>query len=286
MRHALLQLAIEDISSAANKSLEQEITIYAKVTDPDGFSQAIGSEEQEQAEVKIDDNRRIRVRKTTKTGTDPVYEMTSKTACGNDNGVRSFTENTITIDEAIFEMFKSACVSYQNKTRYFFNIERMTLSDGQSDNKLDVEGFKYEVDVFKNAAGEQSTWCKIDLEINDLQKEIESTGIEVNTLNVNIGASKLPFKPSEFILMDDQTSEEDRKKVFEIYNKEFLIFNKLPGEESTESKPDQEAGEGGSAEESKEDSDEETGAEAPEKKVEIDKTIEVDSDVELSVPAE
>lgn len=221
-------LESEVVPAQATSAKEQEITIYAKIGNPDGLKQASSSEEQTQAEVKIDKNRRLRVRKTVQPSGDTTYVLTTKLALDSEDGVRSFTENNANIDAATFELFVAIVPSYQRKTRYIFNIEKITVENEDGSASLDIDGFKYEVDVFLNAEGKPSEWCKIDLEIQDLQQKFEDAGVSVDKFNINVAAGKLPFDPSEFIIMDEDTSKEDRDHVSKIYDEQFLTFQ--PGE--------------------------------------------------------
>lgn len=206
---------------------EQEITFYAEIGNPEGLAKAVSTEDQIQAEVKIDDKRRMRVRKTTDVNNNITYELTTKILIEAQDGIRSFMENTKEISQEVFEMFVLIVPSYQHKKRYCFQIEKMKIESGDNQKFLDVNEFKYEVDVFFNKDNQPSTWCKIDVEIQDLEKQMSDLGFDVDSFNIKVSASKLPFEPSNFILMDDNTSQEYKDKVSEIYNKQFLIFNTI-----------------------------------------------------------
>ena len=225
-------MALEDIESQSKDKVEkeQEVTIYAEMSEPSGLAQAYDQEEHIQAEIKVDETHRIRVRKTTKKEGTPTYHMTSKVTISNEEGLRVFDEQTSEISEEAFDVFMKVVDKYQKKARYYFKVEKLVISEGGENNSLEVDDFKYEVDVFTNNAGKQSTWCKIDLEIQDLQEKIKEAGINTDKFNLTVGAGSLPFKPTNFIIMDKYTSEEDITKVTELYNTQFLISDRETAE--------------------------------------------------------
>lgn len=232
MRNSILKMAIEQQEDLAVKAeKEQEITFYAHIQKPEGLEQAYGSEEHVQAEIKIDKDRRIRVRKTTSKDKEPEYTITTKVIRSDVEGVRTFDETTEVITKEVFEIFKNTVPSYQNKTRYFFKIESIKVTDAEGEKEIDLGDLKYEVDVFTNSDGKRSDWCKIDVEIQGVEQKLKEAGINVEKFNINVKASELPFAPTDFIIMDKETSEEDQAKVSELYDKEFLIYNHLPGQE-------------------------------------------------------
>ena len=226
MRNKTLLLSKENQDTENTGSQkEQEITIYAEIGNPEGLLKALSSEEQVQAEVKVDGKRRMRVRKTIKENDETTYELTTKRECDTEEGVRSFIEVTKEISPEAFEAFKDIVVAYQHKKRYFFQIEKMKIESGDQLKFLNVNDFRYEVDVFFNKEGQPGVWCKIDVEIQDLEKQLSDFGFDVDSFNVNISASKLPFEPKNFILMNENTSEEDKAKISELYDQYFLITN-------------------------------------------------------------
>lgn len=75
---------------------------------------------------------------------------------------------------------------------------------------LDIEGMKFEVDVYTNSNGSQSEWCKIDFEIQGMEEKFKAAGIDVQDFNISLNIGNLPFKPTDFIFMSDDTSEEDK----------------------------------------------------------------------------
>ncbi len=228
-RSSYIRQLLSSISMENEKSqIEKEITIYARITNPQGLEEAYSREEQVQGEIKIDADSRLRVRKTTQKDQEPVYTMTSKIALANEDGLRSFEEKTENIDEPTFTLFIQSLSSYQKKTRYLFNIEKIVAESGEAGDEkaLSIDGFKYEVDVFTNTEGKTSEWCKIDLEIQDLEEKFKEAGIDVDTFNITVGASKLPFAPADAFVMSADTSKEDRDKLTQIYDTEFLTFNR------------------------------------------------------------
>ena len=232
MPFKLLAMAFEqEIQEVVKKEREQEITIYARMKNPAGLAQANDTEQHIQAEVKISPTRRLRVRKTSINGQANEYTLTTKVNLGGSSeNVRTFDERTAKISEEVFSMIRRTVESYQKKARYIFNVEKMTVTGNNQ--SLDIEGMKFEVDVYTNSNGSQSEWCKIDFEIQGMEEKFKAAGIDVQDFNISLNIGSLPFKPTDFIFMSDDTSEEDKAKVKQIYDEQFLIFNdRLPQEQ-------------------------------------------------------
>lgn len=208
------------------KTKEQEFCCYAKISNPAGLDQAQDKEDQEQAEIKIDKRRKIRVRKTTKAGQAAVYEITSKVATANKDAAQLVIEQTQPISPQAYELFKNICPSYNRKTRYFFKVEKASVVAKGVETVLQDLELVYEVDVFHNETNKESTWCKIDLEVQDLVDKLKELDLLDGEYKLNVKLSSLPFAPSS-ILID---TEENSEKIAQLWKNEFLSFNLLVGE--------------------------------------------------------
>lgn len=232
-------LATEGINDAGviAKSKEVEATIYARITKPQGLTQASGSEQQEQAEIKIDKKRKFRVRKTTRPGQAPIYELTVKIRTSNTKELTEVTEQTQGIPVEVYETIKSIVPNYQTKTRYYFNVEEITVATSHGEKSVPIKGLAYEVDVFINDKGQVSDWCKIDVELQDFEDRLKAAGVKISSFNLKLALTKLPFRPADFIVIDSKSIDKNNEKLTQIYEHQFLRFNRLPGESGPTTAP-------------------------------------------------
>lgn len=212
--------------SKADKSKEQEFCCYAKISNIAGLDQAQDKEDQEQAEIKIDKRRKIRVRKTTKASEAPVYEITSKVATTGKDAAQLVIEQTQPIAPEAYELFKNICSNYTRKTRYYFKVEKASVIAKGVETILEDIELVYEVDVFHNETNKEPTWCKIDLEVQDLVDKLKEMNLLNGEYKLNVKLSSLPFAPTD-ILID---TEENSEKIAQLWKDEFLRFNLLVGE--------------------------------------------------------
>lgn len=232
-------LATEGINDSPHvaKNKEVEATVYARITKPQGLTQASGSEQQEQAEIKIDKKRKFRVRKTTREGQAPVYELTVKIRTSNTKELTEVTEQTQAIPVEVYETIKSAVPNYQTKTRYYFNVEEITVSTSHGEKQVPIKGLVYEVDVYINDKGQVSDWCKIDLELQDFEDRLKAAGVKISSFNLKLALTKLPFRPADFIVIDSKSIDKNNEKLTQIYEHQFLRYNRLPGESGPTTAP-------------------------------------------------
>lgn len=215
-----LKEALEAIGIKSKR--EEEVTIYAKIGNMDGLSQASGIEQHEQAEIKTDIGR-IRIRKTTRNGRVPVYELTSKkpVAVGP---TASNIEQTKTINEGVYNMFMDVCPTFMAKTRYTFKAEKLIIKRGDLDAVIKTNELTFDVDVFTKADGSVSEWCKIDLEIDKIEKIMKDNNISVKEIKIIAVISKLPFEPNTIVIDNKEKGNEDKDLLLkELYSSEFLV---------------------------------------------------------------
>lgn len=221
---------------ATATSPENEITIYAEITDQTGLLQAQSKVLHEQYELKPKTNKlpdgsfepsmgKIRVRKLT-AGDLVTYEQTVKLSTGN-GSVDSNMEYTIPIDAEYFEAFKKICSSGMIKTRYTFPIEKVVLAgidDGHTDLSFPVKKKDacYEVDVFSSPEGDTYSWCKIDLEL-DAITDIAFDHISDDTkLKITAKVSSLPIKLKNMFI--GKSATEYQKKLMDyLYEHMFTV---------------------------------------------------------------
>lgn len=204
---------------------ETELTIFAKIGDPAGLSQATSVEEQIQitAKLGLEDNT-CRVRRSAIN--DAVkYVYTFKVPSGSESDpVASKREHNVDVNEEFFNDFKTVADFEQIKTRYVFESEKITLSykENDEDKVIDIPDIKYEVDVFKKTDGNLSEWCKIDIEIDTMMQFLEHNYPEIKNIKLNVKISHLPFAPNESFLMVNSDAA-IMSRVNTLYEQEFTI---------------------------------------------------------------
>lgn len=180
---------------ATHISDEDELAIYCKITDFKGLEKADKVVIQEQYSVKTKEKGShkgsVRVRKETFGGED-TYSITTKVEKLNVT-FSSNTEYTREVDREFFDAFKSISNSGMIKTRYTFNAKSIKLDDST----LIPDGTNFEVDVFKDNAGNMFSWCKIDVEFNSVLKQLSEAIANQNKIKFILAISNLPIKPVE-----------------------------------------------------------------------------------------
>ena len=207
---------------------EDEVTIYAKISNPDGLEQAYKVEHHIQASIKTD-NGTIRVRHTQplrlngNEGGEETYVQTTKKYTRSD-GVKSSIEKNIPITKEQFDQFLEICEDYMSKTRYVFRVENLVIG-GEGGASIEAKDLNFEVDVFEKKDKTVSVWCKIDVEVQGLVKQLQEAGLKIDQVNLKIRIGHLPFAPVDFVL-DDKDGNKDKKELIkELYKSEFLIEN-------------------------------------------------------------
>jgi hypothetical protein len=193
---------------------EREITIYARVGDPDGLNQADAVEQHEQWEVRlpvIGENgakRRQRVRETISDGVSR-FDETIKIDIDGETAVQSTIEVSTPIEAAYFEAWKQHFGERGVlKTRYTFHAKKVSVS--MEDKEIEIPNIKYEVDIFRTETGERSRWCKIDVEIDSLLDFLDRKGISFDDVEMVVKVTHLPFKPEQCFLHSAGNEQHDQ----------------------------------------------------------------------------
>lgn len=191
---------------------EREITIYARVGDPDGFRMADSTEQHEQWEFTLpaeegQPKRRIRVRETIKDG-ESEYEETFKVDIAGETAVQSTVEESTEIDDSYFRAWKQHLGQRGVlKTRHTFYAKKVLVKlEGR---EIEIPDIKYEVDVFRKSDGSRSRWCKIDVEIDNLLEFLDRKGVSFDDVEMVVKVTHLPFKPEQCFLNGDGKSEHE-----------------------------------------------------------------------------
>lgn len=203
---------------------EAEIVIYAKVGNFEGLKQADSVIGQEQLELRVDGKGTVRVRKSLNEDGE-VYEATVKSIkrkIGNDTvdvALKAVEEN-IEASPSFFEAFKFVASKLFVKKRYLFNGKSTTVvKDGV---EYALPPILYEVDVYERHDGKIIEWCKIDIEVDELLKTINSIpelkGVDIG-LDINV--KDLPFIPQEAFIVGSENSDAQKRLVKKLWEEEY-----------------------------------------------------------------
>lgn len=225
-------ISLEDETLAAvppvkKQKEENEIVIYAKITNFDGLEQCIYKEEQEQYTIKskcesTNTSGNVRVRKTTYQDMRVGYVLTNKVKLDSAH-LKSNIEEDISITPEHYEAFRMICNEGMKKTRYVFKTNSITVDIGEGEEKktIDVPGMVFEVDVFKNSEGINYQWCKIDLEIDKLLQVISKEEMETKIFKLNVKVKDLPFSPID-AFMEHLATPEQKVFISKLYSEVFI----------------------------------------------------------------
>lgn len=185
-RNRHVSAAVASLGHIANKSVameevadgkavkEIEYVFYARIKNMDDLLKANAKEHQEQWELKIpkkDGNAskgRVRIRKTIKENSEPEYVITTKVPVPGSN---DSIETPVPTTQAQFDSFKLFCEDGMTKDRYTFEVEGSDLV--------------WEVDVFLKPEGGYYDWCKIDLEVDEMDGNIPPFPIDFADIITN-----------------------------------------------------------------------------------------------------
>lgn len=202
------------------KTVETEVVIYAKITNPKGLDNADAIEHHTQLEKTLDDKGRCRVRKTQGVGHEKI-EFTLKSKTG-DSSI-SHIEHTVPVDQDFMDCFETVADYKYDKTRYKFVTKSVTMTlEGSDDNEIELPEAIYEVDVFKKPNGEISEWCKIDIEVDKIQAFIQKQHPDLDTMRLIVKISHLPFKPM-LAMSTLRSNPEVERRIDELYKNEYRI---------------------------------------------------------------
>lgn len=199
---------------------EDELVFYCKITNPDGLRLAADKEKHEQWEIKKHKGR-VRVRKTSKEGLEPTYTLTFKTKSTN-AGIDGNIEDNNDTNEGVFNGFKNIADEGMIKDRYKFPVGKIEITTDSGRQDVDIVDVFYEVDVFFKEDGSLCEYVKIDLEMNKILDEVNKVLPSGSMFNLNVRLMGLPFKPSEVIISDKNTTEEEKQQITQLYNDHFL----------------------------------------------------------------
>ena len=200
---------------------EDEVVFYAVMTNPDGLRLADSKVTQQQCEIKVKNKGRVRVRKYSKEGLDPTFELTFKTK-SNNAGIEGSIEQNNDINQNIFDGFRALCSEEMTKDRFCFPVKSIQITSDKGTEDVDIEGIFYEVDVFFNEDGSYNENIKIDLEVNKLLDYINQKRPDIGDFRLNVKIMDLPFKPHQVIVKDKNTTEEDNQKIQHLYDTIFI----------------------------------------------------------------
>lgn len=179
--------------------LETEIEIYGRITNFAGLDQAKSFEHHEQYEIKSEQSStgnsgKIRVRKITLSDGANKYEITNKLKHPESNGINVNTEVTTETTLEHFMAFKAIATSSMEKTRYMFPVRNVKFRmTGENEKFITVPSITFEVDVFPGQHNDVTQWCKIDMELDSLIKEISNLPEKVDVFNMKINTANLPL---------------------------------------------------------------------------------------------
>lgn len=208
------------------KSPENEIVLFAKIGDPEGFHHADEKEHHVQLEGAFTTGPRARVRETIKDDK-TNYVFTIKVKQPPKEGgelVSACVEDNTVVDKNFFETYKQVAERQIDKTRYTFHSDlvQLTLKTANDvSTTVEIPQIKYEVDVFDN----DPEWCKIDIEVNVILDFLAKDYPDIKEIKLNLKVSHLPFKPTDVIIAASQ-SDEERVQVDALWKKWTQILNK------------------------------------------------------------
>lgn len=218
---------------------ETEIVIICKIGDFSGLKEAAATETQEQLEVFLPGKGRFRVRKTIDAeGT--RFETGVKTISKQTGVAKAVEEAEELVTAGYMEVFRKVAETLQVKTRYTFEGDKSIVTCGNEE--LVLPPVSYEVDVFTRHDGQLSEWCKIDIEIDEFMKAM-NTVESANGLPIElvIKVTHLPFKPQNAFIVGACTDEE-KQLMSKLWETEFtqnpLGGPKIPVEATVSASPE------------------------------------------------
>lgn len=204
-------------------SEETEITLYAKIDDPESLKEADAIEDHVQLEVGTVTGAKIRVRKITpikgnESGTGVSYEFTIKQKLPDDAGVPSGLETNQDVDENFYINFAGIAHRAIVKRRYTFLGAAPKIND---ETNVALPAVKYEVDQFINPNTKKpSDWIKIDIEIDHVLNALKEQGVDTTGMKQKFNLKSLPFIAQDMfspMYMD----EAQKKHLGKLWDNEF-----------------------------------------------------------------
>lgn len=171
---------------------ELEYTFYGQVKSLEDLkNNAFRKEEHEQWLIPLNTQLKVKARIRSIDGV--RYILTSKTKIQGQLGSQ---EVECDISEDMFNSLKTVGTGGYKKTRYFFKVPGTKLI--------------WEIDVFKNIAGQDHDWVKLDLEVPDENTQIPKLPVEFLTT--------ISHQPKEY-------TPEEKSTVDNLWNNEWVAMD-------------------------------------------------------------
>lgn len=203
-----------DNPPVTKQSNETEIVVYAKIDNVEGLSKASSKEDHYQLEARFESGSKSRLRQVT-IDDNKEYLLTIKvknTPKEDDKEelVSESVEYTTVVDALFLKGYEQIASSSINKTRYIFISKDTALEYTKDDEKVTVTipEIKYEVDVFKDSEGNDTEWCKIDVEVDNILNYLKVHHPELDEIDFIVRIAHLPFHPVKPIVMSSATDEQ------------------------------------------------------------------------------
>lgn len=165
MRLRSLKISLEELIESGVTKQEIEYTFFARVENFDWIDEKMFDEQQEQAEIHVDKGDKgfgqVRVRSVD----DKEYELCIKFKVPGELGKREAETN---VSKDMFDLMLLIAPHSLRKKRYCYPIEGTD--------------YKWEVDVFETADGELHPWVKLDLELDESDKDMEIPDFPIPTV--------------------------------------------------------------------------------------------------------
>lgn len=209
---------------------ETELTVYARIDDPQSLNEADAIEDHIQLESTLTTGGRMRVRKITSVKGGPEatgdrFEITIKEKLPKDAGVGSSLETTQDSDRNFYEAFSQIASRGIVKRRYTF-LGRAPKVSGL-DQQIVLPAVKFEIDQFviptdKPEEKQYSQWVKIDIEIDDILKVLKEQGIDTAQVKQKFSLAAMPFT-AEDMFSPESMNEEQKAQLDKLWETEFAM---------------------------------------------------------------
>lgn len=213
-------LALEHVQPNTIYTPENEICVYATISNPEGLEQADEVEYQKEwnARFKKDDCKaRVRVITKKDAPSDNAHQFLTlkiKNEQQPHDNIESSQEYTVAVDEHFVNAFALIADEPIEKTRYIFFSKQVVVTylvDGE-EKTVTLENVRYEVDVYKNVPD----MCKIEVEIDAIMDALASDELKDKDIKLITKVSHLPFNPTDVFA---KWSEGGKDKVDELWDK-------------------------------------------------------------------
>lgn len=199
------------------KTHEEEITIFAKVGDFNGFAKADSSSNIQELSTLIPGRGKSRHRKIS--DGDGTHYIANIKGFGQGDVVKTALDEDIASTAAFYEAGRMLADRLVIRDRFVFTGSTACLTIGGKE--VMVPPIDFQVDVFHRFDGRESEWVKIDIEVNRLMDALRSMGKDKSDLELEIRVSHLPFLPQDAFIVSDKNTPEEKalvKKIWEEYS--------------------------------------------------------------------